>query len=180
MGYKGEKLASLAAPLDAGVKRFGRRLTNEVGGDLRKRVRRHTPVAEVSPEVMASYGSGASWVKARGGRKPGHLRDSWKIGTVTIADRGARYTIPVFTLDPVAPHVEWDTMPHLIRPKRPGGVLTIPTREGMIYASIVHHPGTRGAHMMATSLAEVAASWQRTARSQWAEEARRIWQGGRR
>jgi hypothetical protein len=179
MAYRGDELTDLVAPLDRGIRRFARRATAKVGDELHHRVRRHTPVSKPgAPAVVASYGASGEWIRARGGRMPGTLKESWEVGEVTVVVEGSaglRYTIPVFTLDPVAPDVEWDTMPHLILPKRPGGRLTIPTPQGMVYARAVHHPGTRGAHMMATALAEVAASWERVTRDEWAAEARRIW-----
>lgn len=176
MGYRGGLLTDLAPPLDRGVRRFGRKVSEKVGDDLLKRVRRHTPIAKPgAAEIAASYGSSGAWLRARGGRAPGTLWQSWHVGDVAIEFEGARFRVPVLTHDPVAPHVEWDTLPHLIVPRKPGGVLTIPTVGGMVFARLVHHPGTRGVHMMATALAEIAASWQRTAHEEWASEARRIW-----
>jgi hypothetical protein len=131
------------------------RIVERVGDDLNQRVRRHTPVATPPP------GAAAEWLAARH-RRPGHARDSWKVGEVTVILGGERYSIDVYTLDPVMPHIEWDTQPHLIVPKDPNGVLRYWNRVGdRVFAKVVHHPGTRGKHMMATSLVEVAASWQR-------------------
>jgi hypothetical protein len=179
MGYRGEALVDLVPPLDRGLRRFGRRAAKKVGDDLHQRVRRHTPVAKPgAAAIMASYGGSGAWIRARGGRVPGTLKESWQVGDAEVeltGSAGLRYRVPVFTFDPVAPHVEWDTMPHLILPRKPGGVLTIPTVGGMVFATLVHHPGTRGAHMMATALAEVAASWEATVREEWATEARRVW-----
>lgn len=173
MGYGGGLLADLAAPLDRGVDRFARRAANEVGKDLLRRVTMHTPVAKRTPEVVASYGTGTAWVTARK-RQPGALRDSWEVGEVTLLHAGRYYRVPVFTRDPVAPHVEWPTMPHLIAPRRPGGLLTIPTRHGMVFAKLVHHPGTQGSYMMATALQEIAATWRAEAARLWAAEVRAI------
>lgn len=177
MGYRGGMLVDLAAPLEAGVERFGRRTAEKVGDELRQRVRRHTPFAKPgTPEIRASYRSSGDWVRARGGRRPGHLHDSWRVGDidVRIGAGGKVYSIPVYTLDPVGPHVEWDTMPHLIVPKR-ARFLTIPTVLGMRFARIVHHPGTRGAHMMAKALLEVSVSWQVVARREWNTESAQVW-----
>lgn len=176
MGYVGEELVDQVPVLEAGIRRFGRSVSEAVGEDLRKRVRRHTPISKPgAPEIVASYPSSGAWRAARGGRRSGTLYDSWQVGEVGLLYRGDVFRVPVFTMDPVAPHVEWDTMPHLIVPKKPGGVLTIPTRTGMVFATLVHHPGTRGAHMMATALQEVAVSWRTTVRAEWAEAARTIW-----
>lgn len=178
MGYHGGELVDLAAPLDRGVKRFASATTHDVGRELRRRVRHHTPVAKETAAVRASFSSLGAWISARGGREPGELRDSWKVGEVEVVLAGGeRRRVDVYTLDPVAPHVEWPTQPHLILPKRPGGVLTVPTRHGMVFATAVHHPGTRGVHMMATALAEIAVEWRRIAARQWSNETRsqRFW-----
>lgn len=131
------------------------RTTRRVGDDLKERVARHTPVAKPPAGAAA-----AEWEEARH-RAPGTLRESWKVGEVTVTYDGARMTIEVWTEDPVAPHVEWDTMPHLIVPKdQLKGMLRFWDADGAkVYAHVVHHPGTRGVHMMATALVEVAATW---------------------
>jgi hypothetical protein len=141
---------------DGPMERATRRTTERVGDDLRDRVKRHSPVAKPMPGVGAG-----TFTSERGGRLPGTLRDSWLVGEVVVIVEGERMSIDVYTLDPVAPHVEWDTQPHLIVPKHPGGMLRYRDRHGdVVYAKVVHHPGTRGQHMMATSLVEVAVSWQ--------------------
>lgn len=130
-----------------------RRTTERVGEDLRDRVRRHTPVAKPPP------GAEAEWLEARK-RAPGTLRESWKVGEVVVRAGVGHMTIDVYTEDPIAPDVEWETMPHLILPQGDAGALRFWDKGGAkVFAKIVHHPGTRGAHMMATSLVEVAASW---------------------
>lgn len=173
MGYRGGLLADLAPSLDRGIDRFASRTVEKVGEELRTRVRRRTPVAKMHAAERASYGSSAAWIAARG-RVPGTLKESWKVGEVEVyfSASGERRRVSVYSLDPIAPHVEWDTMPHLIAPKKPGGVLTIPTKGGMAFATLVHHPGTRGVHMMATALAEVALEWRRIAEREWSREAR--------
>lgn len=147
--------------------RCERRIIERVGEDLQARVKHHTPIAKPPP------GAEAEWLAARK-RLPGHLRDSWKVGEVEVVIEGELLRISVYTLDPVAPHVEWNTAPHLIVPKNPDGVLRYwDKRGGKVFARVVHHPGTRGVHMMATSLVEVAESWKRIAREelrQWARE----------
>lgn len=186
MPYRGEALTDLVPPLEHGVRRMGRRVTEEVGEDLKRRVRRHTPVSKPgAPEIVASYGSSGAWIRARGGRRPGTLKDSWRVTDVDVLVRGGgaaglRFTIAVETDDPVAPHVEYPTRPHLIRARKPGGRLTIPTRGGMILRREVRHPGTQGAYMMARALAEVAATWETTARRVWDAEARTIFRGSTR
>lgn len=178
MGYVGDTLEGLAAPLDRGVERFGRKAVHEVGEDLHKRVTRHTPVAKESAADFFSYPTGG-WRKARG-RAPGTLKGSWRQGAVVVgvAGEAGRFRVPVYTLDPIAPHVEWPTMPHLIFPRKPGGVLTIPTVHGMVFAKMVLHPGTQGSYMMATALQEVAATWRTEVARAWAAEALVLWRGG--
>lgn len=181
MGYRGGELADLAPPLERGIRRFATRVTRKVGGDLKNRVERRTPVAKDTAAVRASFATLQAWHGSRGGRLPGELKRSWKVGEVEVVlnASGERRRIDVYTLDPVAPHVEWDTRPHLIEPRKPGGVLTIPTEAGMVFAKVVHHPGTRGVHMMATALAEVAVEWRATAEAEWVRESGRIWRAGR-
>lgn len=151
-------------PLDLATHRIVRR----VGEDLQSRVRHHSPVA--GPPAASVT---ADWLAARH-RRPGHLRDSWQVGEVEVILAGELLRIAVYTLDPVAPHVEWDTAPHLIVPKDPNGMLRYWDRFGnLVFAKVVHHPGTRGKHMMATSLVEVAATWQRIGREEvrrWSRE----------
>lgn len=177
--YRGGHLVDLAPALDRGVRRFARRTTRRVGRQYRDRVAHHTPVAKATAAVRASFPSLSSWERSRGGRRPGELRDSWKVGTVDVEMGGEVFAIDVYTLDPVAPHVEYFTRPHIIRPKRPGGVLAIPTATGMVFATIVHHPGTEGAHMLATATAEIAAEWQTIAAEEWAHEVHTdFWRAG--
>lgn len=180
MPYRGGLLVDLAEPLDAGVHRFGRKATKEVGADLHKRVRRHTPVAAPGTSaIVASYPSSGAWIKARGGRRPGHLLESWE--TTEVVQMGGEtrtyFRVSERTFDPIAPHVEYPTVPHKIRPRNPRGALTIPTTGGMILRGEVNHPGTQGSFMMAKALGEVAATWRGTVAAEWAKEARTVWRG---
>lgn len=43
---------------------------------------------------------------------------------------------------PYAGYVEFDTKPHVIRPKKPGGVLVFEINGTKIFTKEVHHPGT--------------------------------------
>jgi hypothetical protein len=177
MGYRGGELTDLVPALDAGVRRFGRRTTEKVGDDLKRRVRRHTPVAKPgAAAIVASYGSSSAWIRARGGRRPGHLKDSWENTPVQERGgvRGLRFVVATLTRDPIAPHVEYPTRPHLIRAKR-AGALTIPTIGGMVLRDSVQHPGTQGSYMMAKALQEVAGTWRATAVREWSDEARTMW-----
>lgn len=164
MGYRGDSLTQLAR--EEPIRRAGGRIRDRVGRDLRDRVRAHTPVAKPPP------GAWAEWLRGRK-RRPGHLRDSWEIEHL---DTGLHYRAVVLTRDPVAPHVEFDTQPHLIMPKQPGGALRYWDRSGRIqFAVVVHHPGTRGQHMMAKAVAEVAVSWQRIGAEEVQQMARTYW-----
>lgn len=180
MPYRGGQLADLAPPIDAGVRRLADRATPKVGEELRKQVRRHTPFAKPgAPAVRGSFRSTADWIRARGGRRPGTLHDSWKVGEVRITYNGTRRVVEVYTLDPVAPHVEWDTVPHLIVAKN-AKALTIPTAQGIVFAKVVQHPGTTGVHMMARSLQLLVTSWGPIVEREWSDEARVIWREARR
>lgn len=175
MPYRGGELVDLAPKLDRGVRLFGRRATKAVGDELKDRVQVHTPVAKQTKEIRASYGSLEEWVHARR-REPGELRDSWRVGPVeVILEGGESFSIDVYTRDPVAPFVEYPTRPHVIRARKLGGVLTIPTAHGMRYATMVHHPGTQGSYMLMTALAEIAAEWRGIVEREWETEIRRIW-----
>jgi len=44
---------------------------------------------------------------------------------------------------PYAGYVEFGTKPHVIRPKRAGGVLRFNVGGTIVYAKVVHHPGTK-------------------------------------
>lgn len=195
MGYTAT--GAIADLFDVGpVDRAADRITRRTGEHLHERVTHHTPVA--TPPRGFDVKSGTlprmeTWLSARGGRTPGTLKRSWKIGRVeAIFERrrqprdasGAfvgreRRSIDVYTTDPIAPHVEWDTQPHIIVPKNPSGWLRFWDRHGaIVFARIVHHPGTRGQHMMATALAETAAAWRGIAVEEVALWARTYFRGG--
>lgn len=162
-----------------------RRTTDRTGSDLKERVRRHTPVSH--PPAGMSAGE---WIASRKGRVPGTLRESWE--RTEVRGAGGHFEVSVLTHDRVAPLVEWETRPHTIRPKpdrapatvvatgNPRGTvqdgrahLRFEGEGGVVYAKEVHHPGTRGAHMMAASLTEEAVAWQAIGREEmerWGDE----------
>lgn len=152
MGYSSTgKLADFGRtePMVAAVKRT----VSRVGQDLLERTKEHTPVAKPPP------GAAAEWLAARK-RAPGTLKESWKCGEVTISEDGKTYTIDVYTNDSIAPYVEWPTMPHIIVPRN-GGMLRFWNALGQtVYATVVHHTGTRGSYMLTTAIAEEAVAWQ--------------------
>lgn len=152
------------------LERAADRITARTGEYLHDRARAHTPVAK----PPAGVGAG-TFIDERGGRRPGTARASWRIGETTVEVGGERQTIEVYSDDPVIPHLEWGTMPHRI-PKTPGAVLRFRGRGGaIVFAKLVHHPGTGALRMMATALSETAVAWERIAREEierWAREQR--------
>ena len=154
MGYTGGSLTDLV-PSPASMDDAAKRTAQRVGELLQERVTEHTPVAQPPP------GHYAEWLASRHGRLPGTLKESWKVGDVTVSQAAHTYSIDVYTMDKIAPYVEWPTLPHLIVPRRPGGMLRFWDKLGnTIYATIVHHTGTKGSYMMATAIAEVALLWE--------------------
>jgi len=167
------------------------------GGDfLLERVRYYTPVQHVDDAVEGLGGST---------RAPGTLQRSWKIRFSD--DSTDVLTLEVWTDDPIAEYVEWDTRPHEIRPKADRGEASIvasgkprairadstrpPSQAELahdvvgkaalrfvedghvVYARVVHHPGTRGAHMMAKAVADLEAEFPKIADEEmqrWADE----------
>lgn len=175
MGYRQQ--GSLVDLFDvSSVERTARNIVERVGDYTHDRVVRHTPVAKPPPGVDFD-----DWLDARGDRKPGELKRSWRVGEVEAynAVTGERMKIDVYTLDPVAPDVEWDTQPHIIVPKDPDGFLRFWSQRGdIVFAKIVRHPGTKGVHMMATALAETAAAWHAIAADEVAKWAAMHFRGG--
>jgi hypothetical protein len=157
---------SLDAMLEA-----ARRTTERVGQDLLQRTVEKTPIAKPPP------GHADEWLISRH-RTPGTLRASWQVGEVTLSSGGRVFEVPVFTNDRIAPYVEWPTMPHIIVPRDPAKMLRFWNGLGQtIYASIVHHTGTRGTYMLTTALAEVAIAWQQIGREEmetWAADQARL------
>jgi hypothetical protein len=155
------------------------RVTERVGERLTETVRRNTPVAVAPPGLSPTQFAGGR------GRAPGTLKNSWQTSDVehrrTAAGTPGR-AIESYTLDPIAPHVEYPTRPHLIRPskdRRAASVLATSKRQRaggdpqaalrfvnahgrVVFANEVHHPGTQGTHMMRDALAEVDATWAET------------------
>lgn len=148
MGYDGGELRHLFEPeLAQGAVHD----MAAAGGDfLLERVIANTPT---SYHGIALEHQGFGHERAR---TPGTLKRSWRRrpGVRREMRRGTVAMVSeVYTDDPVAPFVENDTRPHIIRPKKPGGRLRFrlwPTGE-LVYATMVRHPGTTGQHMMLTA-----------------------------
>lgn len=137
----------------------GRKMAEQAGDALLLAVKARTPV----------YRGELTGDQRR--RRPGTLRDSIvrdRVRGLRAATSGWRVT--VFTLDPIAAFVEWDTKPHLIQPRADRGAASVvATRQSRgttdngraalqwfvngipVYARVVHHPGTKGVHMFATA-----------------------------
>jgi hypothetical protein len=153
------------------------RTAKRAGEALHDGVRKRTPVANPPPGLTASQFAGSR------GRAPGTLKASWRTGKVekTRSATGVeRRSVEEYTEDPIAPHVEWPTRPHVIRPRLDRGAASVlatgrPRRLGndpmarlrfvtaggrVVYAAEVHHPGTQGVHMMRDSLAALDVEWR--------------------
>lgn len=192
MGYSAT--APLEAMFDAApLERSCRRIAERSLELLHSEVKRRTPVGKLPPGVTAKMV----------GRVPGTLKESWQTSGVDVGvspGGTARFSGEEYTLDPIGPHVEWPTRPHVIRPRldrEPASVVATrrPRRSGhdpmarlrfvsmggrVVYAREVHHPGTQGTHMMRDALAEVDASWEaRVGQGEverWArEQAKLVW-----
>jgi hypothetical protein len=132
------------------------RTVERVGDRLLSLTKEHTPIAKPPPNVDLDW-----WMRSRKGRLPGTLRESWRTGTVEVLEDGRLVRIEVYTNDAIAPFVEYPTMPHIIVPRNPGGLLHFFNALGeSVYATIVHHTGTKGSFMLTTALAEIAVIWQ--------------------
>jgi hypothetical protein len=86
--------------------------------------------------------------------RTGNLRTSWYRVPSQGADRTRRYGYPAYVAHlrtdvPYGPHVEWNTRPHIIRPVRAKALRFVAKDGTVVFASMVRHPGTTGAHMMA-------------------------------
>jgi hypothetical protein len=170
MGYKSiGKLENYGRPEP--LIEAARRTVERSTALLRQLTHDHTPVAKPPP------GHEVEWMQSRHGRPPGALKESWKVGELEVIDAGRLIRMDVYTNDPVAPYVEWPTLPHIIVP-RAGGMLRFWDQFGhTIYARIVHHTGTKGSYMLTTALAEVAVLWQEIGAEEmekWAREQERL------
>lgn len=161
----------LATLFDRGpTVRASRRITGRVGSRITERAAELTPVAEVPAGMTPSQFAGSR------GRAPGTMKRSWRTGHVEEA--GEHFGVDSYTEDPEAPHVEWPTRPHIIRPRADRAAASViatgkPRRAGTDpaarlryfsggherFAAEVHHPGTQGVHMMRDSLTEAEADW---------------------
>jgi len=86
----------------------------------------------------------------------GRLRASIRIEQRRNLALRSRYTIGSNVY--YAPFVNDGTRPHIIKPKRPGGSLRFVIGGRVVYAKVVHHPGTRARPFLDRALREVAAA----------------------
>jgi hypothetical protein len=130
------------------------------------------------------------------GRKPGTLRSRWRLRD--DLEPGMKRGYPSLTAyyenwDPVAPFVENDTRPHIIRPRLDRAPATTiatrkPRRMGddpqarlrfviggrVVYAREVKHPGTTGHHMVLKASARATVEFEHLmlpAARRWARKA---------
>lgn len=180
------------------VERAARRMATGGRDLLKDRAVQRTPVSKPTPGHSLEQ-----HIADRGYRKPGTMRDRWTAEPVvkySANDGTPRFGATVHNPDPETPHVEWDTRPHIIRPrldrlmpngmsnaanahnKKPRGLrqdgsarLRIPMAGGgYAFPKEVHHPGTQGKHMMRDALQDVSTEFTtavgRDELNRWAKE----------
>lgn len=83
-----------------------------------------------------------------------------------IRNRALGVTGRLFSNVSYADMVHDGTRPHIIRPRRPGGVLRFTVDGQVVYARFVRHPGTRGRPFLADAMRQVGPSmgWSVTGR----------------
>lgn len=86
----------------------------------------------------------------------GRLRSSIRVEARRTITLRSVYTIGSDVY--YAAYVNDGTRPHIIRPRRPGGVLRFQAGGRTVYARVVHHPGTRARPFLDRALREVAAA----------------------
>ena len=116
----------------------------------------HTEAGFIAGHQLAED-AGKHWERVTTQNTPietGNLRTSWYRVPPQGADRTRRYGYPAYRVNvrtdvDYAPYVEYDTRPHEIRPRR-ASALRFRARDGtIVYTQLVHHPGTKGQHMLA-------------------------------
>lgn len=127
------------------------RLTRDPNGDVGRFMSRLggfiTREAQSLADARLNIGPGARF---RDGSSSGEYRGSFRTTTIVEA-RGLRTRVT--NTAPHASYLENGTRPHVIRPKRPGGVLVFVTSIGnTVFAREVHHPGTRPYRILADAL----------------------------
>jgi len=115
----------------AAIKRMGTRKGGYVLDDMERRRRNVTRKArQLAPPGMRKYVKG---------------------GLIT---RGGRQVLTVDNTHPAAIFVVKGTKPHLIRPKKKGGVLVFNSKGVKVFTKLVHHPGQKPNNFMTRALRE--------------------------
>ena len=162
------RIETIFADKDRGMHRARRRMVERTAEFTRDRAAHHTPVANV-PEGVTR----AEFIEGRG-RVPGTAKKSWRVGELVVERDGEHITMDVYSIDPLIELIEFPTQPHLIVPKNAGGVLAFTVNGKTVFATLVHHPGTRGAFMLTTAIREGEVEMQRIMREEldaWARGA---------
>jgi hypothetical protein len=135
MGYEGGKISSIVRPEVA--TRTAHKMADRGGARMTELVKMNTPIAPPDDPVERR-------VRLRK-RKRGTLRESIYQKPVLPTQSG--FESGCATEDPVAPHVEWSTRPHEIRPIPPNRRLAFVKDGEWRFPRVVHHPGTHGQAM---------------------------------
>jgi len=158
LSYKANGTLTALVDVEADIDRTAEALAYRMAYEIHDKVRRYTPTAVRPPKVTPGA------FAAERARKPGTLKDSWDIGHLRKVANV--YTIDVYTEDPIAPHVEYDTKPHRIRARNASMLRFRSSKTGeVVYAAEVLHPGTTGVHMLLRACTEVQADADRLMRS---------------
>lgn len=144
-----------AAPIELAARRIAERCQER----LLELVKEYTPVAQLPDGQERS-----DWLRGRGGRKPGTLKESWEKGEIEVLSHG-RYRVTVLTEDAIAKYVEYPTRPHIIRARRAKALRFYQNGELRVVHS-VQHPGTEGSFMMMRALDQLRVEWQRIGREE--------------
>jgi HK97 gp10 family phage protein len=126
LGALFSRLSTLAAELETAVETATR---DEAAAVIKAAVEKRTPVVT------------------------GELKRSLR---VQFTRTGKRSRLRVGFLAPYGLFVEEDTKPHIIRPKRINGRLRFQVDGKWVFAKEVHHPGTKGQHMIRLGVKDAA------------------------
>lgn len=165
MSYRARR--GVADLFDAGpLELAARRIAVRCRAALLEKARDNSPVAE-APDG-ASRGE---WLRSRGGRRPGSLRDSWEEGELEVVSF-QRIRVTVLTRDAVAAHQEYGTRPHRIVARR-ARALRFWSGGAVVFRESVEHPGTRPLWMMHRAVEELRVEFRVIAQGEllrWSRE----------
>jgi hypothetical protein len=143
MPYVGGKIASIVKPRLA--RETAEMMARHGGERMTELVKMNTPISPPQDPVERA-------VRLRK-RPRGTLRESIEQKAVVRTRNG--YESGCETHDPIAPHVEWNTRPHEIRPIPPNRRLAFVKDGKWMFPRVVHHPGTTGQAMFRIGAAMV-------------------------